>query len=123
MQIQVNKKTNRIEGIIYFPLTNKKENKTHYFIEIVEIPQDWKYCFYIDNKIVLDEELKMSSMLEEIKNNIREHRNLKCFPIINRGQLWYDSLSEMQIEELRVWYQAWLDAPSTLEEPAMPDWI
>ena len=40
MQIQVNKKTNRIEGIIYLPLNNKKENKTHYFVEVKEIPQD-----------------------------------------------------------------------------------
>ena len=124
MQIKINKTTNRIEGIIYnLPLEISSESNLHYYVEVDNIPQDWRYSFYKDNKIIFDEELKMNSMLEEIKNNIRLHRDSKCFPIINRGQFWYDSLTESQLEELRVWYQAWLDAPSTLEEPAMPNWI
>ena len=53
----------------------------------------------------------------------RKQRSRECFPIINRGNAWYNSLTEIQKQELQVWYQAWLDAPSTLIEPEQPDWL
>lgn len=56
-------------------------------------------------------------------NEIRKRRSSECFPIINRGELWYSLLTEDQIEELRVWYMAWLDAPQTKIIPEQPDWI
>lgn len=60
---------------------------------------------------------------EQIKANIRANREEKCFPIINRGQLWYDTLTEQQHNELAVWYRAWLDATETMVEPDDLDWI
>lgn len=60
---------------------------------------------------------------EQIKANIRANREKKCFPIINRGQLWYDTLTEQQHNELAVWYRAWLDATETMVEPNDLDWI
>ena len=60
---------------------------------------------------------------EQIKANIRANREEKCFPIINRGQLWYDTLTEQQHNELAVWYRAWLDATETMVEPNDLDWI
>lgn len=60
---------------------------------------------------------------EQIKANIRANREQKCFPIINRGQLWYDTLTEAQHNELAVWYRAWLDATETMVEPNDLDWI
>ena len=54
---------------------------------------------------------------------IRYLRSSVCFPIINRGTPWYDSLSEVQKEELTAWYQSWLDAPETGTIPVKPDWI
>lgn len=60
---------------------------------------------------------------EQIKANIRANREEKCFPIINRGQLWYDTLTEAQHNELAVWYRAWLDATDTMVEPDDLDWI
>lgn len=57
------------------------------------------------------------------RNVIREQRAKICFPIINRGRLWYDRLTEEQVAELRDWYSAWLDAPDTLIVPKTPEWV
>lgn len=60
---------------------------------------------------------------EIVADDIRERRKYECFPVINRGQLWYNKLTEAQKSELDAWYQAWLDAPETLTEPEMPAWL
>ncbi len=60
---------------------------------------------------------------EEIKDNFRQQREVECFPIINRGQLWYDGLTEEQKIELKKWYQAWLNVTETLEIPEKPSWL
>lgn len=60
---------------------------------------------------------------EIVADDIRERRKSECFPIINRGQLWYNKLTESQKTELDAWYQAWLDAPETLTEPETPAWL
>lgn len=57
------------------------------------------------------------------RNTIRELRNKICFPIINRGRLWYDRLTDEQVAELRDWYSAWLNAPETLIVPKTPEWV
>lgn len=57
------------------------------------------------------------------KEQIRLRREKECFPIINRGVLWYESLTNEQKEELKVWYQAWLDATETLVVPDKPSWL
>jgi len=54
---------------------------------------------------------------------LRGYRNEVCFTIINRGKIWYDTLTEEQIEELRVWYNAWLDATETKIIPTQPEWL
>ena len=62
-----------------------------------------------------------------IKNNskslIRKRRELECFSVINRGVLWYDRLTIVQLNELESWYQKWLDAPETGIVPPAPTWI
>lgn len=64
---------------------------------------------------------------DELKNLIKEHyrkrRVDKCFPIVNRGQLWYNRLTDSQKEELDNWYDAWLDVTETLSEPSAPYWL
>ena len=57
------------------------------------------------------------------EEKIRWQRDMECFPIINRGKLWYDKLTEEQLAELNVWYEAWLDAPQTLVIPTKPTWL
>lgn len=60
---------------------------------------------------------------EEFKNNLRARRETECFPIINRGQLWYDTLIEKQKTELKQWYIAWLDVTDTLVVPTKLSWL
>lgn len=61
--------------------------------------------------------------LEIKKGNWRELREIKCFAVINRGQLWYDTLTESQKSELCAWYDAWLKVTETFVEPIMPTWL
>jgi hypothetical protein len=35
---------------------------------------------------------------------LRNIRYADCFSIINRGLLWYDNLTEAQLQELKIWY-------------------
>ena len=61
------------------------------------------------------------------KNALRLRRETECFPIINRGQLWYDTLTDEQKTELKEWYIAWLNLPNNYPTndiiPQKPSWI
>lgn len=50
---------------------------------------------------------------EEILDNLRLRRANECFVIINRGVLWYNTLTEEQRLELDKWYKEWLDITDT----------
>ena len=76
-----------------------------------------------DNTLVLDMKKVESNQQEEILNELRYEREIVCFPVINRGKLWYDSLTPEELDELEVWYQAWLDAPQTGIVPNTPSWL
>ena len=64
---------------------------------------------------------------------LREKRCNECFSIINRGSLWYNTLTSEQQQELNTWYQAWLDVPQVYQEtkpanietiiPTKPSWL
>lgn len=58
-----------------------------------------------------------------IKNRLRVRRNKECFSVINRGKLWYDKLTSEQYNELKIWYNDWLDVTSTMIIPKKPTWI
>lgn len=79
-------------------------------------------CFDVENNCVIDydntEDLKIEKILE-----LRTKREKECFSIINRGTLWYATLTDKQVEELNVWYKSWLDVTETLEEPIKPEWL
>ena len=110
MWIHVNKKTRRIEGYTEFSLEDPLPNKGCELIEIREIPENWQYCRYENHQIILDKEYQLEKENEEKL-------------MVNRGKLWYDSLSNEQSIELQNWYQNWLDAPETMIIPTMPAWI
>ena len=57
------------------------------------------------------------------REELRQRRSTECFPIINRGALWYEKLTSDQRAELSEWYEKWLDAPQTLSAPTAPSWI
>lgn len=60
---------------------------------------------------------------EEILDQLRARREEECFVIINRGQLWYDTLTDWQFEELDEWYKAWLNITDTKIIPERPTWL
>ena len=53
----------------------------------------------------------------------RKRRERICFPIINRGQLWYSRLTDEQRSELNAWYTAWLNVTETLDVPDKLAWL
>lgn len=76
-----------------------------------------------DGTLVFDEGKDAQAQSEAAKAEYRRRRELECFPIINRGQLWYDTLSEGQLSELKNWYQAWLNGTNTQTIPEKPEWL
>lgn len=58
-----------------------------------------------------------------MKDYYRDRRDKICYPVVNRGQLWYDHLTTKQKTLLNDWYEAWLDVTRTLIEPRTPGWI
>lgn len=70
---------------------------------------------------------------EDILSELRFRREQECFSIINRGVLWYNTLTTEQQQELNTWYQAWLDVPQVYQEtkpkdietiiPTKPNWL
>lgn len=94
------------------------------YIEIIDVPyQPAKEAWdeYEDIKVYIsytEEELAQINA-----NRLRARRAAECFPIVNRGALWYDKLTEQQRSELSAWYEAWLDAPATGEAPVLLSWV
>ena len=74
-----------------------------------------------------------ASTEEKILNNLRARRERECFIYINRGALWYNTLTTEQQQELNTWYQAWLNVPQVYLEtkptdietiiPTKPSWL
>lgn len=77
----------------------------------------------VDNQLVYDEEKGKEINLEKVRFELRERRQIECFSIVDRSRLWYDTLTEAQIEELRTWYNAWLKVTETLVIPDRPEWL
>ena len=80
---------------------------------------------YLDGEIVSDEgtERSVLAYYETVKSELRSIREQECFSIVNRGQVWYDTLTAEQRQELSVWYLAWLNVTETLEIPQKPSWL
>ena len=123
MWLQVNKETKRIQGFIEFCTCEPIPEEGCELVEVEAIPNYWMYSKYENGQFVLDEEYQNNQELEEQLREIRMQREVECFPYINRGALWYDMLTDAQKEELKAWYQAWLDAPQTKIIPAKPTWL
>lgn len=82
-----------------------------YHIDEIEPDEKGRRFQIVENEKMPEDEL------------IRIRREEECFPIINRGSLWYERLTDAQKEELEEWYQAWLDAPETKVVPEKPQWL
>lgn len=68
---------------------------------------------------------------EEIKENLRFERQMLCFEIINRGEIFWSYLwakySADEVltkkQELMNWYHAWLNVTDTKSIPEKPYWL
>jgi len=76
-----------------------------------------------DGVIVFDDEREKALQTAAAIADYRSLREVECFSVINRGPLWYDRLTKVQREELREWYQAWLDGTQSLAVPDKPSWL
>ena len=70
---------------------------------------------------------------EQILDNLRARREYECFSYVNRGVLWYNTLTTEQQQELNTWYKVWLNVPQIYLEtkptnietiiPQKPSWL
>lgn len=68
---------------------------------------------------------------EEIKENLRFERQMQCFEIINRGEMFWNYLwakytpedIAIKKQEIQTWYNNWLDVTNTKIIPLKPIWL
>lgn len=109
----------------YIPVTDdctEMEITDEIYSKITQIPKNhaWKVdngkCVCVDMRTQQEKEV---AMLERL----RELRRRECFATVNRGQVWYDTLSEQQRSEIKTWYIEWLNVTETFEIPSKPNWL
>jgi hypothetical protein len=76
-----------------------------------------------DGTLQFDEGQNTENERKALCDELRQRRETECFSYINRGQLWYDRLTDAQKTELGAWYAAWLKVTDTLTAPAKPSWL
>ncbi len=92
-------------------------------METINITYDLKTGVKTTHEVDVDVQAIEQLQIEAHDRKLREQRNMECFTVINRGQLWYSTLTEEQLQELTVWYQAWLDVTTTFVIPQKPNWL
>lgn len=61
---------------------------------------------------------------EQEIEKIRERREIECFSVLSKYSAFYfQSLTVEQNNEIKEWYQKWLDAPATKIIPNKPKWF
>lgn len=123
MQVLVDEKGYVVSYAVYGILDDSEEVDDLTDDEYEDFQLNYEcYCIK-DGKVVKDEDRLADIFLERKSQELRDKREKVCFPIVNRGGLWYDLLSEKERADLLEWYMAWLDATETLIEPEMPEWL
>ena len=85
--------------------------------------EHWQSYKAQDGKALFDEEQDTALAEESEKETLRQRRQTECFTFVNRGQLWYATLSIKQLAELTAWYTAWLKVTETKTIPERPTWL
>ena len=100
----------------------KLNEKNEIVIEEIEVQKSRTYniCELVANFRPAKTE---EQLLQEKQQQLRKLREAECFALVNRGELWYNRLTEEQKTELEKWYQAWLDVTETLTIPNKPNWL
>ena len=61
---------------------------------------------------------------DEKLNFLRERRETECFSVLVKySKFWYDNLPTDRVQELKEWYEKWLDVTETKEIPTKPYWL
>ncbi|MBR0160558.1 MAG: hypothetical protein IJQ02_04650 [Oscillospiraceae bacterium] len=82
------------------------------------------FCFkLVDGKLVHDQKKEEADMQEQEQADLRLLREKECFSVVNRGWIWYSTLTLAQWRELRSWYIAWLKVTETGVIPERPSWV
>ena len=76
-----------------------------------------------DGTLEYDEKQHQQNERKALCDALRKRRETECFSYINRGQLWYDRLTDTQRMELAAWYESWLRVTETLTVPEKPSWL
>lgn len=101
-----------------------KVEKEYYKTEFVEETDDFGNKKLVEKQVLFGRDVKwVPTSTEAIKKQLRTQRNAECFPIINRGKLWYDKLTSEQLIELEIWYKSWLDCTETMIAPIAPSFL
>ena len=111
-----------------------KFSELKYGFSKVEVPNKYIQditAFDFDNNLMFDEKIYLKNRQKIILDNLRHRRENECFEFINRGVLWYNTLTEDQRLELDKWYKEWLDVTDRYVEgidieaiiPKKPEWI
>ena len=85
--------------------------------------EHWQSYKAQDGKALFDEEQDTALAEEAEKEILRQRRQTECFSFVNRGQLWYATLSIKQLAELTTWYTSWLKVTETKTIPEKPEWL
>lgn len=103
------------------------------FIDGIEVqdPQDLDFfeqtfeAWYLDNNnnLVYSLEKQENITKQRQKEEIRRQRQIQCFSIMDRSKFWYDNLTSEQQQQLKEWYNAWLEAPETGIIPEKLNWL
>ena len=81
-------------------------------------------CFrFLDGRLVRDTEKENADRRAAEDTMLRQRREAECFSVVNRGWIWYSTLTLSQWRELRSWYLAWLNVTETRSPPERPLWI
>ena len=95
--------------------------------QIENYPQNFlnkiQYYSYLFGNFIFDNEKFEQDQQFDLIENLRRRRETECFSVINRGKLWYDNLTNQQLEQLQNWYQAWLNVTETLQPPEYLGWL
>ena len=76
-----------------------------------------------DGVLEYDEKQNTENERKALCDELRKRRETECFSFINRGQPWYDRLTDAQKSELETWYVGWLEVTETLTVPEKPSWL
>ena len=83
----------------------------------------WQSYKVQDDTLVFDEAYDTTLNEESEKENLRLLRQTECFSVVDRGKLWYSTLTKEQLSELTAWYNSWLNVTETKSVPEKPEWL